>query len=184
MRISFDTENFKGRSSANLLTNALSNLRVAGCYFHSHANTDVEDVVCKTPSAAYKFVRYVSKSGVSPASERVFLKNPGIGVRYLAYVNRSFFIEEEVQKRFWKKVVKNASLAVEYCSTFNKRLSEEEEEVFINDMRAMKDYAQRVIKGKFPQKVHDMILLKSFEGMDSWTKDNLQRYLRFVEGIK
>jgi hypothetical protein len=48
----------------------------------------------------------------------------------------------------------------------------------------MKDYAQRIIKGKFPQKVHDMILLKSFESMDAWPKENLQRYMKFVEGIK
>jgi len=184
MRISFDTENFKGRSAAGLLTNALANLRAAGSYTHSYSNTDVEDVVCKTPSAAYKFVRYVSKSGVSPAAERIFLKNPSIGVRYLKYVNRPSFIEEAVQKRFWKKVVKNPSLAFDYCSTFNKRLSEEEEEVFVKDMRVMRDYAQRVIKGKFPQKVHDMILLKSFESMDAWPKENLQRYMKFVEGIK
>jgi hypothetical protein len=165
MQISFDTEKFKGRGRESKLIDILANLDLMGLYFHGQYNKDVEEVVCRTPSSAY----------------------PHIGVRYLQSVRRKSFADEAVQKKFWKKLLKRPEVAVEYCSAFQVRLTEEEEEIFVHDIASMVRYSNRVIggegrgrigqHGKFPERVHNMILLKSYEHLTEREKHLLQKYI-------
>ena len=186
MQISFDTENFKGRGRESKLIDILANLDRMGLYFHGQYNKDVEEVVCRTPSSAYKFARLVARNGVRPDSESVFLKNPRIGVRYLQSVRRKSFADEAVHKKFWKKLLRRPEVAVEYCSAFQVRLTEKEEEIFVHDIASMVRYSNRVIGGegrvrvgygKFPERVHNMILLKSYEYLTDREKHLLQKYI-------
>lgn len=179
MEIKFDIDNFIGKSE-NLIS-VLSHLKYAKCYAPVH-DEKIEGITCRTPSSALKFCRYVNdKIGISPESEKVFLKNPVLGLRYLKMMRRESFLDPAVQKRFWKRVVKNPELALDWSRAFNKRLSEDEEVVFVKDMRAMKEYAVHAIRGKFSEKVHQMILLKSFEPLSQFHKNQLRDYLKFVE---
>lgn len=178
MEIKFNISDFKGR--ANNLISILSHLKYADCYTPT-PNLEIEAITCRTPSLALKFCRYVNLCGISPESEKVFLKNLPLGIRYLKLVKRQAMQDPAVQKRFWKRIVKKPELAFEWASAFKQRLSEEEEEVFANDMRCMREYAYHVIKGKFPEKVHQMILLKSFEPMSSYQKKAIEDYIKYVE---
>jgi hypothetical protein len=160
MEVSFSIDNFVGKPQ-NLIT-VLSHLRYAGSYSFKQEE-EVEAITCKTPSVAYKFARFVAKEGISARAEKVFLKNPSIGIRYLNLIKKNQFTDKEVHNKFWKKVVRKPEYALEYAMQFNKRLSESEEEVFVKSSYHMKVYAQKVIRGKFPEKIHNMIVLKSFE---------------------
>jgi hypothetical protein len=129
MNITFEVEKFCNDPRG--LIDVLSSLNSVRAW-HVGNHREIEEVVCRTPSSALKYCQMVSHSyGVSRESEKVFVKNPGIGIRYLRIVNRTEFLDEKVQKRFWKKVVKKADLAYEWCRAFGRRLSEAEEEVFV-----------------------------------------------------
>jgi hypothetical protein len=170
----------KFANNPKALTNVLYHMRGAGCYI-PYMSPEIEAITCKTPSSALRHVRFVSPFGVSEKSERVFLKNPSLGIRYLKKIRRETFQNEDTQKRFWKKVVKKAELAYQWASAFGRRLSEQEEEVFAQDMHRMKQYAFFVIKGPFPEKVHNMILLKSYEPLSEWEKKALNEYVKYAE---
>lgn len=178
MQISFDVSSFKGRPS-NLIT-ILSHLKYGNCYTPA-PNLEIEAITCSTPSSALKFCRYVNSCGISAESEKVFLKNPPLGIRYLKLVKREEMQDPAVHKRFWKRIVKKPELALEWANAFKKRLSESEEEVFAKDMRCMREYAHHVIKGRFPEKVHQIILLKSFEPLNAFHKKALEDYIKYVE---
>ena len=123
MIVSFDTSAFDGRPGA--LISVLSSMSSVGQWPFDH-NRDVEAIVCKTPSSALKYCRHVVHAyGISLKGERVFLKNPRIGIRYLRLTNKSRFFEEETQARFWRKVTKSPDLSYEWARAFGKRLSEE-----------------------------------------------------------
>lgn len=178
MQISFNTENFRNHPQG--LISVLSQLRSTKAYEVS-SHEDIESITCRTPSIAYKYTRYVAKNGISEKAEAVFLKNPTIGIRYLSYIKRDHFLDDKVQKRFYKKIVRNPVLAVNYCRTLDKRLSEDEEVVFVKCMSSMKSYAWNVIKGTFPEKVHNMLVLKSYEDLPSYQKNQLVAYLKMAE---
>lgn len=182
MQITFDTDSFVSRNGSRSLTSVLCYLGRHGCIKPDHYPS-VEKITCRTPSDALRYVRFFAgKTGISPESEEVFLRNPEIGVRYLKMVGRSEFSDPRVQKRFRRKFKSNARLAYEWASGFNTRLTEEEEEVFRKDFSAAKDYAVRVIRGRFPDKVHGMIMLASYGKMDAWQKRQLAEYIKFAEG--
>lgn len=180
MEITFDIQNFVGR--AKNLTNVLYYLSRSNC-FTPHLNEEIEEITCRTPSDALRYVRHVNgKIGISPNKEVVFLKNPGLGMRYLRYINRDRFVDNKTQTRFWKKVAKKPELCLEWSRTFNKRVSEEEEEVFVKSLRCMKEYALHIIKGPFPERIHQMIVLKSFDSsVSEWEKKCLKEYVSYVE---
>ena len=46
-------------------------------------------------------------------------------------------------------------------------------------MYSMRTYAYFVIKGKFPERIHNMILLKSYENMGEYSKKYLKEYLKY-----
>ena len=178
MIVSFDTSAFDGRPGA--LISVLSSMSSVGQWPFDH-NRDVEAIVCKTPSSALKYCRHVVHAyGISLKGERVFLKNPRIGIRYLRLTNKSRFFEEETQARFWRKVTKSPDLSYEWARAFGMRLSEEEEMVFSENIRIAKEYAVEIIRGPFPEKVHQRILLRSFESMDSYSKAVLAEYIRWA----
>ena len=175
MEITFDIAQFEKRPQQ--LISVMCNLARVGAWIPSHVE-EIEVITCRTPSSAYKYVRYVTgKIGVSAKTEAVFLKNPNIGLRYLRMVNRNLQ-DEKIHARFWKKVVKKPELALEWARNFNQRLSEKEEEVFVKNMRCMWQYAQYVIGGRFPESVHNMILLKSYEKMPSYENHAIQEYIK------
>lgn len=179
MNINFDVEQFKADPRG--LIDVLSNLYRVGAY-HLGNHREIEEIVCRTPSSALKFCQMVNHAyGVSREAEKVFVKNPSIGIRYLRLVGRTEFLDEKIQKRFWKKIMKHAEMAYEWARAFGRRLSEAEEEVFVGDVRLAKDYAYYVIKGPFPERIHHMLVLRSFENMGGWEKKYLNDYLQYAE---
>ena len=52
--------------------------------------------------------------------------------------------------------------------------------VFSENIRIAKEYAVEIIRGPFPEKVHQRILLRSFESMDSYSKAVLAEYIRWA----
>lgn len=179
MRIDFDVSQFK--DDARGLIDVLAALYRNRAWRLGH-HKEIEEVVCRTPSVALKFCQMVNGAfGVSREAERVFVKNPSIGIRYLRLVTRSSFLDEKVQARFWRKVTRDPELAYQWCRAFGRRLSEDEEAVFAGSFRHAKDYAAYVIRGPFPDKVHQMLVLRSFENLEEWDKRYLSEYMRFAE---
>lgn len=181
MQIQFDTDKFAGvKKGDQFLSNVLFYLKKTGCLTPSICPS-VERVTCKTPSGTIRYCRLFASGGVSAEAEAVFLKNPVLGVRYLKMIGRSEFTDPSIQRRFRKKFKTDARLACEWAKAFGRRVSEEEEEVFRKDIPAAKEYAMKVIRGRFPEKVHSMILLASFGDMNNWTKRCLSEYIKFAE---
>lgn len=178
MHLFIEIEKFQNNPKA--LTNVLYYMRNQGCHV-PYRSPEIEAITCKTPSSALRHTSLVSPEGVSEASERVFLKNPAIGIRYLKKIRRETFQNYDTQRRFWKKVVKKADLAYQWAQAFGKRLSEDEEVVFLESMYRMKEYAYFIIKEPFPEKIHNMILLKSYEFMPEWEKKSLNDYVKWAE---
>lgn len=181
MHITFDVDKFTGR--AHDLTNTLYYIKRSGNSFDPHS-PEIETITCRTPSAAYKYARYVATTGISKKAERVFLRNAKVGIKYLVFTRKKEFSDPDTQKRFRKKILKNPDLAYTWCSEFKTRLSETEEEVFVQDVRRARDYAMFVICGRFPEKIHNMLVLKSFENLDRYHKNWLQEYIKYAESKK
>ena len=179
MQISFDTENFLGGAKA--LTTVLKVLCDREAYAPKH-HKEVEEICCRTPSDALRYTEKVTRNrGISAEAEKVFFKNVGLGLRYLRYLKKTSFVDPTFNQKFIKKVKRNPATALEWSKEHG-RLTEKEEEVFVKDFSSMREYAMRVIKGPFPEKVHNMILLKSFDSnSDSWQKKWLTDYVSFVE---
>jgi len=179
MSVYFEISAFKNNPKG--LIAVLSNLRAVGSWT-PRDDKEVEDIVCRTPSSALSFCGQVNGAyGISAGAERVFLKNPKLGIRYLRTVNRSSFRDPDTQKRFWRKVTRDAGLCLDWAFSFGRRLSEEEEAVFVDDPVRANQYATRVIRGPFPEKVHHMLLLKSFDNLDRYSKNCLDLYIKFAE---
>jgi hypothetical protein len=178
MNLFIEVDKFQNNPKA--LSSVLYHLRNNGCHVPYRA-PEIEAITCKTPSAALRHTSWVSPDGVSEAAERVFLKNPSLGIRYLRKIRKERFQNEDTQRRFWKKIVKKAQLAYQWAQAFQKRLSEDEEVVFLESMQRMKEYAFFIIKDRFPEKVHNMILLKSYAPMSEWEKKALNEYVKWSE---
>jgi hypothetical protein len=177
MEITFDVNNYTG--DARELIAVLNSLRKHKCWTPVH-DRDIERITCRVPSSALKYAQLVMKNiGISSEAERVFIKNPEIGVRYLVYMGKKEFSDPVTQKKFWKKLCKDPSTAFKWAQNFG-RLSETEEEVFLKSMSHMWQYARHVIRGRFPEKIHNMILLKSYEEMYEWEKKSMRDYLSYV----
>lgn len=195
MQITFDISKFGDLSSKlsrargpQSLTNVLHYLRRFGCLsldgLSSEDVSEIEKITCKTPSSTLRHCKLFAVNGVSEKTEAIFLKNPNLAIRYLRIVGRPDFLDPKIQKRFRKKFKTNARLALQWSRAFNVRLSEDEEEVFHKDPSAALDYAKWVIKGKFPDKVHRMILLASFKDTNSHQKRCLSEYIEFSDSQK
>jgi hypothetical protein len=178
MKVSFEVSAFE--KDPRGLISVLGSLNRNGLWFSYH-DSEVERVACRTPGSAYNLCRFVNGSrGVSRKTERVFLKNPAIGIKYLRIVNRRTFLDEDTQARFWRKVVRKADLAYKWASTFRTLLSPEEEEVFVSDVRLAKEYALFIRKEPFPESIHNKLILRSFEDMDRWSKSCLEHYIKWA----
>lgn len=181
MNISFDTGAFEGDPRG--LIEVLKALHDVGAGPLGH-HRDVERIVCRTPGMAMRYCREVThRLGVSREAERVFLKNPGLGLHYLRLVGRPHFLDGDTQRRFWRKVVRSPMLAVDWAKTFGTRLSEEEEEVFVGDVHRAREYAQDVRKDAFPERIHNMLVLRTFEDVDEWSKRALAAYIEWAEPL-
>lgn len=175
MEITFDVANYAG--DAKNLTWVLYSLKQHNSWYPTHED-EIEKITCRTPSSALKYASLVMKDGISTDAEKVFLKNPGIGVRYLIRIKKKAFSNPEMQTKFWQKVLRDPKVALAWAQTFG-RLSDSEEEVFLKCMYSMRTYAYFVIKGKFPERIHNMILLKSYENMGEYSKKYLKEYLKY-----
>ncbi len=187
MQITFDVSAYHSpnkviqRRSSKKVIVLLRNLVDHGCFEPGH-HRDIERLMI-IPSLAFSYVRMVTREkGMSPEGERVFLANPSVALQYLRFVNRPFFADPDVQRRWHKKMVRDPAVAFRFCHWQNRRLTEKEEEIFVKDMRMMKDYSMLVIKGPFPDHIHQMLLLQSFG--DRWDKDALKDYLLYAEACK
>lgn len=177
MNVSFDLAAFKKNPKG--LISVLSHLRGAN-QWPLMTNREVEEIVCRTPTSALNYCRYVvGRYGISQEAERVFLKNPNVAIRYLRFMGREAFPEEDTQKRFWKKVLRNPEYAYEWCHYFRKRLPEGEE-VFLKSIRRARDYSLFVIKGPFPEEIHHKLVLRSFENLTPLDKKMLGEYLNYA----
>lgn len=177
MNIHFETSVFEKDPKG--LISVLCNLHRIGFWSVDHYR-DIERVVCRTPSSALNYCRYVNGAfGVSREAERVFLKNPVLGIRYLRLVNRRSFLDPDTQSRFWRKVVKNPHSCYQWCHLFRERVSAEEEEVFGGDIPVAVDYAFFIIKAPFSEKVHNMLIMSSFGDMDDWSRKKLRSYMEW-----
>lgn len=183
MRISFDTDGFSKNPKS--LISVLSGLRGTGQLPLGH-HREIEEITCRTPSSALSYCQYVVGAfGISRQAERVFLKNPGIAIRYLRSANRERFQDDDTQERFWKKVLKSPDLVLEWSRAFRKRVSEENEMIFVSSpLSCARQYAREVIKGPFPEEVHAKLILRSFESLDRWDDQSLREYIRWSEGFK
>ena len=181
MFISFDVKQFAGNPKG--LTNTLYNLRRSNISFDA-THQDIIDIACRTPSAAYRYTRFVAPFGLGSKAERVFLKNPNIGLKYLKFLRKKEFADQDTQKRFWRKITKNPWLSFDYANMFGVRLSETEEKVFVESMRCAKDYAFFVIKGRFPEEIHNMLILKSFEKLPAYELKSLKEYISYADNQK
>jgi hypothetical protein len=178
--ISFEISAFEKDPRA--LISVLNKMKKVGCWSPTH-DPEVERVCCRTPSSTYNLCRFVNLAhGVSREAERVFLKNPSIGVRYLSLVNRRSFLDSDTQERFWKKVRKSPELSYSWADSFKERLPEDHEEIFVKNVRIAKNYSFFVIKGPFPARIHHMLILRSFEEMDGYSKSCLREYMKYSEG--
>lgn len=178
MHITFEISSFAGK--AKELTNTLYFLKRQGVYFNHH-DPEIEAITCRTPSSAYRYARYVATSGISAEAEKVFNRNANVGIKYLTFTRKKEFSDVKNHQRFWKKVLKDPHLAYTWANSFKTRLPREEDEmIFIENMKQARDYAFFVIKGKFPEKIHNMLVLKSFENMDRWQKNWLQEYINYA----
>lgn len=183
MQITFDTDNFDSRSRKGdiCLANVLHYLKRFGCIGSDRPLPEVERVACTTPSGTLRYCKLFAGGGVSAATEEVFLKNAELGVRYLKMVRRSEFLDPNVHKRFRRKFRSNAKVAYQWARAFGVRLTEEEEQVFRKDMVSARDYARSVIGGRFPDGIHEMLVLASFGNISSYEKQALSDYLKFAE---
>jgi hypothetical protein len=190
MEITFNTDAYDSpnkniqRRRAKRLIFLLRNLMDHG-QFTPGIHPEIERLM-SVPSLALKYVRFVNREvGMSAEGEKIFLKNKNVALQYLSEVKRAEFLDPKVQRRWYRMVCRDPAVAAQWCKSFG-RLTEAEEEVFIKDMCAMKEYAFHVIRGKFPEKIHNMILLRSFDdmGKSAWSrerqKQSLQEYLRYV----
>jgi len=182
MQIVFETDNFsaRGRKGDHCLANVLHYLKRFGCLATDHSLPEVEKVACLTPSGTIRYCRLFASKGVTAETEAIFLKNPELGVRYLKMVGRSGFLDPDVQKKFRKKFRSNPRVAYEWAKAFKIRLTEEEEECFRKDLCAANNYARSVIGGRFPERIHEMIILASFGNMDVYQKKSLSEYVKLA----
>ena len=182
MQIVFETDNFssRGRKGDHCLANVLHYLKRFGCLATDHSLPEVEKVACLTPSGTIRYCRLFASKGVTAETEAIFLKNPELGLRYLKMVGRSSFLDPVVQKKFRKKFRSNPRVAYEWAKAFHIRLTEEEEECFRKDLSAANNYARSVIGGRFPEKIHEMIILASFGNMDVYQKKSLSEYIKLA----
>lgn len=183
MQITFDTDRFESRSRKGdvCLVNTLHYLKRFGCIGSDQPLPEVEKLACRTPSGTIRYCKLFASRGVSAATEEVFLKNPELGVRYLKMVCRSEFLDPQVQRKFRRKFRSNPAVAYLWAKTFGIRLTEEEEVCFRKDMVSARDYARGVIGGRFPDRVHEMLILASFGNVGEYEKKALADYVRFAE---
>ncbi len=178
MNITFDIKNFIYNPKG--LIECLRILKNNNCIV-DFGSDEIQAITCRTPSMAYKYCAKFMKSGLSPEKEKIFLKNPNIGLRYLELVGRSCFINDKIQERFRKKFQKNPEVAYRWSKRWNIRLEEKEEECFIHSYFFAEIYAKEIIKGRFPERVHNMLLLSSFATKGTWDENYLKSYLLFAE---
>jgi hypothetical protein len=163
------------------------------------------DVFCsKQPSLAYKYIKNIvvekqwNSCGLNPGNpgkwiyfnvdknrldieeEKVFLKNIKFAIAYLEITQQKKFRDEKLNKKIEKKIYKNAGSSFDYAkNVLFERIPENKENIFIENYYWMYQYSMQVIKGKFPEKIHNQICLKSFEKFDSTQRlDCLQAYLK------
>jgi len=192
--ITFDINSFS-RDKISLLK-FLYSLKYKGLFVR---NKELDIFFSQQPSLAYKYTRNIivekewSPAGVNPGGwtylnvdknrldpdqEKVFLKNIKFGIAYLEITKQKKFRDEKLNKKFEKKLYKDAGASFDYSiRVLHQRIPEDKEHIFLENYYVMYHYAMLVIKGKFPDKIHNQIHLRSFE-KNVWRFDCLQAYLK------
>ena len=189
--IAFDINSFS-RDKVSLLK-FLYSLRYKGLFKRTK---ELDIFFSQQPSLAYKYIRgiivekewrsnpsgyvylNVDKNRFEPEQEKVFLKNIKFGIAYLEATQQKKFRDEKLNKKFEKKVYKDSGASFDYATrVLCERIPEDKEHIFLENYYVMYHYAMLVIKGKFPDKIHNQIHLRSFE-KNVWRFDCLQAYLK------
>ena len=189
--ITFDINSFS-RDKISLLK-FLKSLKYKGLFKRTK---DLDIFFSQQPSLAYKYIRNiiiekewrpdpsgyvylnVDKNRFEPEQEKVFLKNIKFGIAYLEATQQKKFRDEKINKKFEKKLYKDAGASFDYATrVLQQRISEDKEHIFLDNYYVMYHYSMIVIKGKFPDKIHNQIHLRSFE-KNVWRFDCLQAYLK------
>ena len=192
--ITFDINGFS-RDKISLLK-FLYSLKYKGLFVR---NKELDVFFSQQPSLAYKYTRNVivekewspaglnpgrwtyinvDKNRLDPDQEKVFLKNIKFGIAYLEITQQKKFRDEKLHKKFEKKVYKDSGASFDYATrVLRERIPEEKESIFLDNYYVMYHYAMIVVKGKFPDKIHNQIHLRSFE-KNVWRFDCLQAYLK------
>lgn len=189
--ITFDINSFS-RDKSSLLK-FLNSLKYKGLFKRTK---ELDVFFSQQPSLAYKYIRgiivekewrsnpsgyiylNVDKNRFEPEQEKVFLKNIKFGVAYLEATQQKKFRDEKINKKFEKKIYEDAGASFDYATrVLRERIPEDKEHIFLDNYYVMYHYAMLVIKGKFADKVHNQIHLRSFE-KNVWRFDCLQAYLK------
>lgn len=203
--ITFDIQSFK-KDEISLLK-FLYSLKYKGLFVRTN---EIDVFFSQKPSLAYKYIRdivvekswltdeavrrrvylNVDKNRLDTDQEKVFTKNIKFGIAYLEVTQQKKFRDEKLQENFEKKVYKDAGASFDYSTKILcERIPEDKEHVFLEDYFIMYQYAMRVIKGKFQDKIHKQIYLKTFENKQTiwagarYAQDYLKHYLNQDDGF-
>jgi hypothetical protein len=145
--------------------------------------SELDNYFCTSPALTYKYLKVFLEKGdkASPEIEKVLSKNIHYLFSYFQHTGNHKVQDEKLQKRLDKKIYSDPRLS--YCYAFSvlkSRIPEEHEGVFLKNYDFAYRYACEVIGGKFPDSIHKMLLLSSFEENDK-EKHGLKSYIECCE---
>jgi len=144
---------------------------------------ELDDYFCTSPALAYKYLKVFLEKGdkASPEIEKVLSKNIHYLFSYFQHTENHKVQDEKLQKRLDKKIYNDPRLSYCYAySVLKSRIPEEHEGVFLKNYDFAYRYACEVIGDKFPDSIHKMLLLSSFEENDK-EKYGLKKYIECCE---
>jgi hypothetical protein len=143
---------------------------------------ELDNYFCTSPALAFKYLKVFLEKGdkASPEIEKVLSKNTHYLFAYLKHTGNHKVQDPKLQKRFEKKVYSDPYLSYWYAYyVLKSRLPEEHEVVFLKNYDFAYRYACEVIGGEFPDNIHKMLVLSSFEEKED--KHGLKSYIECCE---
>jgi len=95
--------------------------------------------------------------------EKIFVKSNTHALNYLRLTGLKSFSDPELDKRIKNKILNKPELAFYYAKhIIKKRLTKEQEKVFLKDYRCLYHYAKLVIRGNFDEEIQKRLILATF----------------------
>jgi len=199
--LSFNLKDFNTEKNA-----VLSLIRSAKYLGKFKRSEEIDNFFSQQPSYAYKYVKKIlinsywdsntskrvfedlDKARLSIENEKVFLKNIKYAIGYLRITNQKRFRDEKTQQRFENKIYKPGSFstpgaAFDYAKFVLKgRIPEDKENIFLENPLHIFSYSRDVLKGFFPDTIHDSIhkkiLLLTFDNNYGYEFKFLNLYMK------